>query len=55
MVRELKAAILDMTQFQIAGWGLVQGVTKLILFFFTFVILNKKTIQIELNKNGVNS
>ena len=36
-----------MTQFQIEGGGLVQGVTKLITIFFPFVT---KTMPIELTK-----
>ena len=38
-----------MTQFQIEGGGLVQGVTKVITILLTFVTLNK-TMPIELTK-----
>ena len=40
-----------MTQFQIEGGGLVQGVTKLITILLTFVTLNKnyaKRIEIKM-------
>ena len=38
---EVEVLIYAVTQFQIKGEGLVQGVTKLITILFTFVALNK--------------
>ena len=45
---------LPMTQFQIQGGGLVQGVTKLYTTFSTF-LPKTKIMEIELTKNLVDS
>ena len=43
-----------MTQFQIEGGGVVQGVTKLISTFFSFCDLKLKLCQLSLQKMGLN-
>ena len=44
-----------MTQFQIEGGGMVQGVTKLIMTFSTFFYSKNLDMLIDLRKYGVDS